>query len=777
VGNHELEEGGPDMVWLRNFYYDHLEGTVNPGPANGEETTYSWDYQNAHFVQLNQYYDGATDDADIDAYTDALYNWLVEDLDRNTKPVVFVIYHKPAYPNGRGGKDSPQGWERLLKLLNDRKVIAGICADTHTYARYQVDGDWDTFTWEVDVGNAGRLSHGDPHQTFVDITVRDNGEVQFVTWQGMEGVEFTVADVWTAAALTTTLAGPEDGATVDANGAVLSCEPISGAERYQLLFGADRDHMFCLASETPNPPADTICRFPFAQTWWTVRVCMPSGHKVYGLPRRIFAENLTPMRIENLTKGQTYSFIQAAIDDASNGDEIVVGASVWQHLENIDLKGRNIALRSSDPNDPAMVATAVIRGDRPWRPVANFSSGEGIGCVLSGLTITDGNEGIYCNGGCPTITNCNIVANRGPGVEWWTSLMCRYPVIANCTVAGNQGTGMLFPLRGNPSIVNCLITGNRENGIDARSPSMTNCTVAGNGLWGLTGLGGRIANCIIRDNAAGQIQGAPIVTCSDIQGGAPGEGNIDADPCFVEAGHWDSNGLWIAGDYHLAPGSLCVDAGDNASVPSDAADLDGDGNTTEPVPFDLDGNQRMVDADNDGSCVVDMGAYEYFVPPIEVPMKFTPQALNPASAGNWMKVHFVLPEGFAIEDVDTNTPAVIQPGAIESEYVNVFINDDGLVEIEAAFDRGRFCSIVAPDEGMEVMVLGSLTDGRQFYGIDRIKIVTNSLKYLAALATQWLNCWCGNPDWCAGLDLDQDSAVDFTDFALFDGCCIEVIKE
>jgi hypothetical protein len=164
-------------------------------------------------------------------------------------------------------------------------------------------------------------------------------------------------------------------------------------------------------------------------------------------------------------------------------------------------------------------------------------------------------------------------------------------------------------------------------------------------------------------------------------------------------------------------------------------------------------------------------------PMIEVALKFTPQALNPDSKGNWMKAHFVLLEGYDVNDVDANRPAVVEPGGIESDYINVFINDDGLVEIEAAFDRSAFCSIVTGGEPVEVTVAGWLTSGQQFYGTDTIKITTNHLKYLATLASHWLEAGCGKPDWCGGLDLDQDSAVDFVDYALFDGCCIEVIKE
>jgi hypothetical protein len=51
------------------------------------------------------------------------------------------------------------------------------------------------------------------------------------------------------------------------------------------------------------------------------------------------------------------------------------------------------------------------------------------------------------------------------------------------------------------------------------------------------------------------------------------------------------------------------------------------------------------------------------------------------------------------------------------------------------------------------------------------------VKYLSGLALYWLEQGCGKPDWCGGFDADQDSGVDFSDFALLDGCCIEMVKE
>ncbi|MHC4500846.1 MAG: hypothetical protein ACYS21_17240, partial [Planctomycetota bacterium] len=107
------------------------------------------------------------------------------------------------------------------------------------------------------------------------------------------------------------------------------------------------------------------------------------------------------------------------------------------------------------------------------------------------------------------------------------------------------------------------------------------------------------------------------------------------------------------------------------------------------------------------------------------------------------------------------------PFGIESEYIDVLINEDGLVEIESAFDRAAFCGVAADDGLTETTVLGLLTSGQYFGGTDTIHILTTNLGCLSAFASRWLQTDCGSPGWCDGLDLDRDSIVNFVDFAAF----------
>lgn len=126
-----------------------------------------------------------------------------------------------------------------------------------------------------------------------------------------------------------------------------------------------------------------------------------------------------------------HSSIQSAINDANDGDTIVVSAGTYQ--ENINFLGKAITVRSVDPNDPNVVAATIIDGSNPVDPnigsVVTFNNSEDTNSVLSGFTLQNGSGqtdptvtwrlwkgnngdggGALCSGASPTITK-NVFKN------------------------------------------------------------------------------------------------------------------------------------------------------------------------------------------------------------------------------------------------------------------------------------------------------------------------------------------------------------------------------
>lgn len=243
--------------------------------------------------------------------------------------------------------------------------------------------------------------------------------------------------------------------------------------------------------------------------------------------------------------------------------------------------------------------------------VQNHSTtwGAGIVNVGSGATISDcefvenaawDGGGISNQGGSPSIINCGFVGNSASGDHG----------------GGNRGGG-IQNANTRSSVVNCVFRDNWVSGSGGGisnwkgSAAVVNCTFVGNsaGVWGWGDGGGMnrhsdaavtVANSVFWANIPDQIESGVMVTYSDVQGGWPGIGNIDADPLFVDAEN---------GDFRLSPGSPCIDAGNNTVVP-------------EGITSDLDGNPRFVTdpctpatGNLDGvNPPIDMGAYEFRSP-------------------------------------------------------------------------------------------------------------------------------------------------------------------
>ncbi len=307
-----------------------------------------------------------------------------------------------------------------------------------------------------------------------------------------------------------------------------------------------------------------------------------------------FGYSIFDGRVRNAQTGNLYDYIQHAINEAADGSEIVLPEGLYE--EKIDFAGRQVTVRAANADDPA--ATVVCSGGN----VVTFAGREGAESVLSGLTITGGNNGIYCFGATPTITQCVITGNRATGVRVTGQSDA---TLANCRITANGAAGieMSGPSEGRvkyneATIEHCLITANGGQGINGGKPRVINSTVVDNLRQGISGYAPTVLNSIIyfngRDADGVQItSNRAVVTYSDIEGGWPGAGNIDADPQFATPGRWmvpagsaDGDAVWTPGDYHLKSRgwrwdavagvwtsddvtSPCIDAGDPASELAD----------------------------------------------------------------------------------------------------------------------------------------------------------------------------------------------------------------
>jgi len=154
IGNHDLEvEANTEYIRAMNRGAAPLPQVVRKGPAGCEETTYSFDWNNFHFVILNVYYDGRSDKGSDGDIVPELLAWLENDLKQTTKKHVFVFGHEPLYPfldmdNGtvRHLADAldkyPEHAIRFHRLMVKYHVNAYFSGHTHCAAYANINGLW-----------------------------------------------------------------------------------------------------------------------------------------------------------------------------------------------------------------------------------------------------------------------------------------------------------------------------------------------------------------------------------------------------------------------------------------------------------------------------------------------------------------------------------------------------------------------------------------------------------------------------------------------------------
>jgi hypothetical protein len=269
-------------------------------------------------------------------------------------------------------------------------------------------------------------------------------------------------------------------------------------------------------------------------------------------------------------------------------DSLITNNSAHWNGGGINNEGGTLKITGSTLSDNSAGLGGGFFNDSGITTVTNSS--------ISDNSVDLNGGGLYHAGGSTlTITNSTISDNSatgdssGGGILNYSTL-----VITNSIISGNSSGsagGGIFNFGGTLTLSNSTLTGNRATaqGGGIRNYGGT-VTVINSILWG-------------NESELDSEDGTVTLTYSIVEGGFEGTSNLDVDPLFVTPEAVTSTPTSDV-DYHLQPGSPAIDAGSTADLPADAPDLDGDRDTSETVPYDLDGNPRVV---GDG---VDIGAYE-----------------------------------------------------------------------------------------------------------------------------------------------------------------------
>ncbi len=415
-------------------------------------------------------------------------------------------------------------------------------------------------------------------------------------------------------------------------------DTLSGINSYNLVYSTDSIPVSCSTGTQIYSGSGTSYTHTGLTNGMTYyyRVCAVDNANNMSTGAADSATPYVPVYLEVCASGCTYSTIQGAIDASGPGNTIKVEQGTYN--ENILIStSKEFTLHggwdntfTTMSNDPSLT---VIDGDTTGDGIGDGSvitvyAGTGV-TVTAGIenfTISTGNAtdggGVYIyseDSGNVQLTLLNNIIEQNEGVNGgglsvnasnsgMVALILTNNMIVDNT--SDKGGGIYADTSGTGSTVDLImtndtITANNSNyggGLYLASSSSGATAVTGLNeiIWGSTAIVSGDDIYLYKDSSTTTVS----TTYSDIgtvvndpvyPGTYTGDiTDISADPVFVNP---------VTGDYHLQPGSPCIDTGTDTGAPL----------------TDFEGDTRPYDGDGDTVAMTDMGADEYVGTPMTDP--------------------------------------------------------------------------------------------------------------------------------------------------------------
>jgi hypothetical protein len=216
---------------------------------------------------------------------------------------------------------------------------------------------------------------------------------------------------------------------------------IADPNNFPINYTFPKDFYLAGASLCPYPNAPEALCYTYQEgdgDIYEINISCPDADEDISPIAKMLGIDISEIIPDGVGEGRQYSSIQKAIDNAVNGDTIIVYDGTY--FENINFKGKAITVCSE--NGPS----ATFIDGNSIGSVVVFDHNEDANSVLAGFTIRNGyaekGGGIFCQNSLPKIIDCFIKEN----------------------IANSSGGG-IYCNNAVPKIINCLLWSNISNGL------------------------------------------------------------------------------------------------------------------------------------------------------------------------------------------------------------------------------------------------------------------------------------------------------------------------